>query len=131
MAEEDPISADVRQFLIDNIDSIAELEGLMLLSKETGEEWTGRSLAQRLYTTEEQADGVLRRLVALGVVSRTGAPNGYRFQPTSAAKAALIERVADAYSKFLIRVTNLIHSKPNPKVQQFADAFKLRDEGDE
>jgi len=43
----------------------------------------------------------------------------------------MVDRIADVYSKYLIPVTNLIHSKPENKVQKFADAFNLRKKEDE
>ena len=38
----------------------------------------------------------------------------------------MVVRLTKIYSQYLIPVTNLIHSKPQTKVQKFADAFKLR-----
>jgi len=43
----------------------------------------------------------------------------------------MVERVADVYARYLVPVTNLIHAKPQIKVQKFADAFKLRKKEDE
>jgi hypothetical protein len=39
-----------------------------------------------------------------------------------------VNQVAACYAKYLIPVTNLIHTKPRTRVQEFADAFKLRKE---
>jgi hypothetical protein len=50
----------------------------------------------------------------------------YRYQPDSPKLAEMVDRLAEFYSKYLVPVTNLIHSKPQTKVQQFAAAFKLR-----
>jgi len=38
----------------------------------------------------------------------------------------MLERTAEAYAKHLVPVTNLIHSKPKPRIQEFADAFRFR-----
>ena len=35
-------------------------------------------------------------------------------------------RVAELYARYLIPVTQLIHAKPLTRVQEFADAFKLK-----
>ena len=41
--------------------------------------------------------------------------------------AATVQRLVHLYDTHLIAITNLIHSKPSAsRVQQFADAFKLR-----
>ena len=38
----------------------------------------------------------------------------------------MIDRVAETYTRQLVDITNLIHSKTSKKAQQFADAFKWR-----
>ena len=40
------IPEDVRQFIVDKIDSVAELEGLLLFSKNPEIEWNAETLAQ-------------------------------------------------------------------------------------
>jgi hypothetical protein len=127
--EDELIPEDVRNFIVDKIDSVAELEGLLLLSREPETDWSVESLAQRLYTTPKQTETVARKLQALGFLALAdGETPSFRYRPVSAELAGLVARVADAYSKYLIPVTNLIHSKPQSKVQQFADAFKFRKE---
>jgi hypothetical protein len=124
---DDLIPDDVRQFIVDKIDSVAELEGLLLLSRNPETEWSVEALAQRLYADHQQTDNVLTHLYSHGFLSVTeGAQPTYRYQPKSPDLRQTVDRVAEIYSKYLVPVTNLIHSKPQTKVQQFADAFKLR-----
>ena len=126
---DDLIPEDVRQFIVDKIDSVAELEGLLLLRGNPETEWDNEALARRLYTNPQQTEAVLERLDRLGFLAvKPGERAAYRYQPTSPALAQTADRVAEIYSKYLVPVTNLIHSKPQSKVQQFADAFKLRKE---
>lgn len=128
---DDLIPDDVRQFIVDKIDSIAELEGLLLLSGNPETEWDDEALAQRLYASRQQAEEVLAHLYSLGflAVNQSQSP-AYRYQPASPKLAEMVDRVADVYSKYLVPVTNLIHDKPQTRVQQFADAFKLRKRSD-
>jgi hypothetical protein len=128
---DDLMPDDVRQFIVDKIDSVAELEGLLLLSKNPETDWRIEALAQRLYTGREQTEAVMKRLHALGFLAvKEGPPLTYNFKPDSPKLAELVTRVAETYAKYLVPVTNLIHSKPQSKVQQFADAFKLRNKED-
>lgn len=123
---DDLIPDDVRQFIVDKIDSVAELEGLLLLSRNPEIEWDAEALAKRLYAERQQAEDVLTHLFSLGFLAATnGEPPTYRYQPGSPELRQMVDRVAEIYSKYLVPVTNLIHSKPQTKVQQFADAFKL------
>ena len=50
----------------------------------------------------------------------------YQYHPRSHRLAQLVDQVAEFYARYLIPVTNLIHAKPRTRVQEFADAFKLR-----
>ena len=59
---DDLIPEEIKQFLIENIDSIAELEGVLLLRSNPDGLWSANALAQRLYATQEQIENVLARL---------------------------------------------------------------------
>lgn len=124
---DDLIPEEIKQFLIENIDSIAELEGLLLLRSNPQELWSASSLAQRLYAAQEQIESVLERLKSLGFLATKGDnPKTYFYYPRSTALAHTVDRIAEVYSKYLIPVTNLIHSKSETRIQEFANAFKLR-----
>jgi DNA-binding IscR family transcriptional regulator len=124
---EDLIPEDVRQFILKSIDSIAQLEALLLLYRSPEEEWSISAVAQRLYIPEQEASPLLARLQAEGlIVARAGESLLFQYQPDSIELAELVKRVAEIYSKHLVPVTNLIHSKPRTRIQEFADAFKLR-----
>jgi hypothetical protein len=121
------IPNDVRQFIVDKIDSIAELEGLLLLGKNPEMEWNNEELAQRLYTSPQQTQVVLLHLYSLGFLAvNESDPPAFRYQPSSPYLAEMLDRISEIYTKYLVPITNLIHSKPETRVQQFADAFKLR-----
>lgn len=127
------IPDDVQQFLMQYIDSVAQLEALLLLRADARAEWPTAEVAGRLYVSEREAAPLLQRLHADGFLAAEGdsAPR-YRYQPASPELAQMVDRLAEVYAKHLVPVTNLIHSKPQPKpkprVQEFADAFKLRKE---
>jgi hypothetical protein len=123
------IPENVEQFILKTIDSVAHLEGLLLLRSERDDSWTDERLAKRLYITKEEAGAILSRLCGDGFIrARSTKPVTYRYEPTSEELAHMVDLVADVYSKYLVPVTNLIHSKPKSRVQEFADAFKLRKE---
>jgi hypothetical protein len=120
---DDPVPGDLRDFIVRYIDSIAQLEALMLLRATSAEEWTPAEVAARLYTSEQDAAEVLARLCDDGLaVCHEG---NYRFGCESPDLGALVDRLAEAYSQQLIPVTNMIHAKPR-RIRQFADAFKFR-----
>ena len=124
---DDLIPKRVREFIAENIDSVAELEALMLMYRHPESSWSADSLAQRLYTSLEQTEEVFGKLCALGLADTdAGKPATCSYRPSSPGLDDTVRAVADIYAKYLVPVTNLIHSKPQTKVQQFADAFKLK-----
>jgi hypothetical protein len=121
------IPDDVAQFILDKIDSVAQMEALLLLRSDPREEWNLVSLAKRLYISEADTADILTRLCSDGfVASITTEPPLYRYQPSSTDLRVMVDRMAEVYSKHLVPVTNLIHTKPKTRVQEFADAFRLR-----
>jgi hypothetical protein len=117
------LPAELREFLAKHIDSIAELEALLLLRESRETVWYVHSLAKRLYVEEQQAMEVLSQLGAHGFVK--GDANGYRYAPISDELDRLTGLLAEYYRRHLIPVTQLVHAKTR-RIRQFADAFKLK-----
>ncbi|MBI2816534.1 MAG: hypothetical protein HYX72_06315 [Acidobacteria bacterium] len=121
------IAEDLARFIVERIDSVAQLEALLLLRANPAQYWAIESLAQRLYIGESQTAEVIARLAADGIVAANGRePPQYSYQPATNELRLLVDRLAETYAKHLVPVTNLIHSKPRTRIQEFADAFKLR-----
>jgi hypothetical protein len=121
------VPADVKAFLLRHIDSIAQLEALLLLRREAERSWSAETLATRLYVSPELTADILARLEAGGfVVDEAGAPTTYRYTCASAEQARMVDEVAKLYATCLIPVTHIVHSKARTRAQEFADAFKLR-----
>jgi hypothetical protein len=121
------IPDDVAQFILAKIDSVAQMEALLLLRSKPEEQWSIQTLARGLYITEEQTADLLSRFCAEGFLILTASePALYLYRPASPELRQMLDRLTEIYSKHLLPVTNLIHSKPKTRVQEFADAFKLR-----
>lgn len=121
--DNDLIPDDVRNFIIRHIDSVAELEALLLLHSNPAEQWTVASTARRLYIGEQDASEVLTSLCEDGLVGH--AEGSFRFGPADEQARMMIDRLAQVYSRHLIAVSNLIHAKPR-RIRQFAEAFKFK-----
>jgi hypothetical protein len=122
MAEE-LIPADVHDFILRHIDSVAQLEALLLLRANPHETWDADTVARRLYTGLQEIEEILARLCADGLL---GASEGfYRYDGASEEQRGTVDRLAALYSRHLIPITNMIHAKPR-RIRQFADAFRLR-----
>jgi len=126
--DDDVIPEDVRQFFVQNIDSIAQWEALLILRDAPDRNWSAESIAQRLYIIEAEAAQLLEKLLAqsfLCVVSQHPLLL-YRYQPESPERACAVDRAATFYAKCLVPVTHLIHANSKNRIQKFADAFKIR-----
>src|SRR5687768_10191784 len=123
---EDLIPADVCQFILQNIDSVAQLEALLLLRAERDKDWTAAQVCTRLYISEGGASSILVLLAGRGLLTSSDDPARYRYQPSSPEIAGLIDRIPDLYARYLVPITNFIHAKPKARVQEFADAFRIR-----
>jgi hypothetical protein len=120
---EDFISPDVRGFILERIQSVAELEALLLLHQHEGQTWSAARVADRLYVTEPAATEILTRMAMESLCTVEAA--GFRFAPATPEEAALVGQLADVYARHLIPVTRIIHGKP-ARIQKFADAFRFR-----
>lgn len=119
----DFIPDDVRDFIIRHIDSVAQLEALLILRALPRERWDCATMSKRLYIGEADTLSVLSRLCADGFIVKAG--EFYQFACDNEETRLTIERLARTYSQHLIPVTKLIHAKPS-KIREFSDAFKFR-----
>jgi hypothetical protein len=122
---DETLSGEVREFLARHIDSVAQLEALLLLREDPQSHWDAQALAKRLYIGDQEAAEVLSHLESHGLVARS--ESTFRFQPISDELAHVTGLTASHYRRHLIQITNIVHAKPR-RIRQFADAFKLKKE---
>jgi len=121
------LSDELRRFIY-SIASIPHLEAMLLLHHAPNETWDATTTAQRLYLAVDQVTDVLSDLAAAGICNAVAdQPGKYQYAPAFNELNELIAQLARYYSRNLIEVTNMIHSKAKPgrRVQLFADAFKF------
>jgi hypothetical protein len=120
---DDVIPPEVREFIIRHIDTVSELEALLILRASPGDTWDIGRIAARVYTSEREIAQVLERFAAEGFLERDG--ETYRYQCKDPDVDRTIGELARSYASHLIAVTNMIHSKPR-NMRSFSDAFRLR-----
>lgn len=123
----DDIRADLRDFIVNEIGSIAQLELLLLLHKDSSRQWSADAAARELYTGAEAMATLLEGFRSRGYVSASDtSPICYRFAPTDPVVEPLVRDLAQLYQERRVTVINLIYAGPMHKLQSFADAFRLR-----
>ena len=127
MSEDFP--TDIQRFIEQNIESLAQLEALLLLRREPERQWEAVELAKSLYIPQEMAVSLLGDFGKRGFVTESPPEDvRYVYRSIDAETDETIDRLAAIYRERRVAVISLIYSKPINKVQTFADAFRLRKE---
>ena len=121
------IPQEVARFILDRIDSIAQLEAVLLMRQSPDTWWEYKQVADRLYISEEQCAPVLDGLCRQGLLAcmREQPKPVYRYRPDTGELREMVDRLAYYYSKHLVPVSNLVHAKAQMRMEQFADAFRF------
>ena len=114
----------VRILITERIDSIPELEALLLLRQDRAKTWSPEEAGQRLYVSSTVAAHMLTVMTERGLFARVH--GRYAYAPETPELDASVALLAETYSKQLIAVTNIVHAKPSANVRLFAQAFRLR-----
>ena len=124
------IPEEVSRFLLQCIDSVEQLEVLLLLHRMPEQRWSPEAVAQVLYSNP---DSIARRLAGLhsnGLLT-VAESSSYRYQPKSTALDETVTLLANTYRERRVAVITIIASKPMENVRAFSDAFRLRKKGKE
>lgn len=117
------ISPDLRRFIVANIHTVPHLEALMLLQARGGT-WTTAEVGSRIYLDTSRAENLLEELAASHLVSGDG--DCWRYEPASSALNETVCLLAATYTRHVVAVAELIHSRLGRNAIDFADAFILR-----
>jgi hypothetical protein len=126
-ASPDPLSADLFRFLVESVDSVPELEALLLFRDDPARSWSSADLASRLYISPRGATAIIEKLERRRWIADIDAKGRFRFC-TNAPDAELIDRLSSAYAKHLSLIARVIHEKPSEGLREFAKAFRVTPE---
>lgn len=119
----------VDRFIVDEIDSVPQLEALLLFWNNRPKVWSGESLARALYVSPEVSREILRHLVQRRLIAEVeGTPGEFALSADSEEKELLLASLDAIYRRELVRISNMIHSKASRAVRDFANAFRLKKE---
>jgi hypothetical protein len=131
VAESD-ISPAIRDFIAEHIDSVLQLEVLLLLFAHRARQFTANDISNELRIDPNWVAGQLSRMCAMGILICITQANvmTYQYQPAKPHVDATITGLADAYAQRRVSVVSLIFNKPTDALRNFADAFRLRKDKD-
>jgi hypothetical protein len=120
------IPAAVLQFVLKRIDSVTELETILIMSADETRAWSVDEIATRIYVASPSAAAVLHALQQRRLIQSTEGETRFRFSPASEEERQAVLQTAIAYRTHLIPIATLIHRKASAPVQEFARAFSLK-----
>jgi hypothetical protein len=120
------IPEHVRRFVFEHIHSVAQLEVLLHLRSD-GRERDAAAIAREHRMPDELIAAHLADLEQRALLrSRPGPHRVYRYDPQTSELADAVAGLAEAYAAQRARVVDMIFSKPQDVLLDFADAFRLR-----
>ena len=129
MADQDEKQDAILQFIEEQIDSVSELEALLLLWQHRPNPWKTEDLAKRLYISADETRSILLDLKRKQLISAIAEEaDSFRYDSESEQRDTLISRTEELYRRQIIRISTLIHSKPSSAVRDFARAFRFTKE---
>ncbi|HUR20424.1 MAG TPA: hypothetical protein VMZ90_06405 [Vicinamibacterales bacterium] len=120
------IPAAVLQFILKRINTVTELETLLIVSGEESRDWSAEDIATRIYAPAPSAAAVLHALEQARLLSSREGGARFRFCPANDEERQVVMQTATAYRTHLIPIATLIHRKASAPVQEFARAFSLK-----
>ena len=120
------IPARVLQFLAERIDTVPQLEALLLLWESPQRQWSEEEVAARIYVGRPVAATILQALQRRQLVTTEPGSPGYRYNPQWDPGGEVMPEVAAAYRRHLVQLATFIHSRASTAVREFARAFALK-----
>jgi DNA-binding HxlR family transcriptional regulator len=121
----------VKRFILENVNSVAKLEVLLLLRAQRDTFWTAEAVSRALCTTPEMMAMQLAELQSRGLlISQEASQRQYRYEPKTSELEQTVAELDLMYKERRVSVINQIYSAPVDKVRTFADAFRLRHKED-
>lgn len=118
------LDADLKEFIGASIRSTWSLELLLLMRRQPAREWSEDELVKELRATPTLIGNCLGELLAAGLAA-PGAERRWRYAPASADLERACAALERAYEERPVAVINAILTRPNQRLQSFADAFRF------
>lgn len=122
------LPADIQQFLAQHIQSIHELEMLLLLYAEADKRWTIDMVANHLYIPSEVVEERLVDLSVRNLLRRVMEPKQGSVYTPRDEHHTFMQHLALHYKDRRVTMISFIFSRSDDTIRSFADAFKFRKE---
>jgi DNA-binding Lrp family transcriptional regulator len=122
---------EVRRFIAHHIESVEQVEILLLLYQHSERAWSAEAVARELRIAPRSAGERMEGMMRSGLLSRQGvSPEEYRYAPRDTKLEEGVRGLSAEYALRRVTIVNFIYSKPIDKIRTFADAFRLKKDDD-
>lgn len=120
-----PLTDDLKHFILENIESIERLEVLILLQRDPSRQWTAEAINQELRSNIKWVQSHLEVLTKLNILQCEDKVN-YFYKPQNAEVESVCSRLIQLYKERRVMVINFIYNQSAERIKGLADAFKIR-----
>jgi len=123
------LSPGLAHFIQQHIQSIRQLEVLLLLHATPTKEWTAEKVARDLCSNETSTLTWLEIFRSQGLLtSAAAAPLSFRYDPSRPELAEMVSQLAQEYKIRPLKVIDVFLAQPATKMMNFMEAFKIKKE---
>lgn len=127
MPNDRPSPDEIDRFILDEIDSVPQLEALLLFWNNRPKDWSSEDMAHALYVSTDAATDILDYLAQRRLVAEVAGGEGrYVLVSDEQDRTELLAALDRTYRRELVRVSTMIHAKASRAVRDFADAFRFK-----
>jgi hypothetical protein len=120
-------SEELERFIAAEINSLEQLEILLLLSGNPHKWWSAEGVYDVIKSSVQSVRDRLEEMTHRGMLRKeVESEVRYQFAPASDDLWKVTSELRDAYKERSVKVVQAIYSKPPDAVQEFARAFRLR-----
>jgi hypothetical protein len=126
---ESGFSEELDRFIAAEIQSLEQLEILLLLSGNPHKWWTAQGVYDVIKSSLSSVEARLGEMVAKAILlSEVEGDRRYRFSPNDDSVWRIVSELRDAYKERSVKVVQAIYNKPQKTegITEFAKAFRLR-----
>jgi len=117
------LSEEIRQFIFQHIDSVEQLDMLVLMRLHPERWWTARLMSEELRTSVTSASNRLHILKSIGLVIENES-SAFQYRPKDAQLRQLVDELDDQYKLRKHTILQLIFSTKK-SAKSFANAFVI------
>jgi hypothetical protein len=117
----------VDAFIREYLETVPQLEALLLFWRHHPKAWTCADLSRQLYIASEICQQILDHLLHNKLISMPShSGDQYELQLSEPHRRELLTALENTYRHELIRVSKMIHENASPGLRDFARSFRIK-----